>query len=124
MKFIVNVFLALALTISAAFIAGAVGPGGGARAANASNSGDALMIIRFNQKNVNYQDKLFYVVREAVKAKPGVVFDVVAVTSGGESKYGQEVADNIARLGVAKSQISLRNESSAVSNEEVRIFVR
>ena len=122
MKFIVNVFLAFGLSVSAAFIvSGCVHEN--PQAISSPNT-QALMIIRFNQKEVNYQNKLAYVVREAMRAKPGVIFDVVSASRNKESQHGQEVANNISRLGVPQSQINLSSETSEQSNEEVRIFVR
>jgi len=111
MKLLVNVFFAssfvLAFTITAA------------RA-----DGPALMTIRFNQPQVAYKSRLADVVKQATATKPTVVFDVVDVTTSGTGTHGQEVADAIAKTGVPGSQVSLRSETGAVANEEVRIFVR
>lgn len=120
MKFVVNVFLALFLTISGAFAIG----GFQTTRAEAYSLDDALMTIRFNHNTVTYQDKLFYVVSEAVKTKPSVIFDVVAITPDGQSTYGQRVAGDIARIGVNQQQITFRAEAGRVNSEEVRIFVR
>ncbi len=88
---------------------------------------DALMTLRFHGgRAIAYQDQLFYVVREAVKTKSTVVFDVVSTApSGRPNTYGQRVASDIARIGVNPAQITYRAEQNpGVQSEEVRIFVR
>ena len=114
MKLIVNAFLALLLTF------------GIFAAAKAEITGTPLMVIRYNQKDVAYQSSLSFAVREALKTKPTVAFEVVDVTPEGEISrtHGQEVADSITHMGVDPKQVTTRTETGAVANEEVRIFVR
>lgn len=121
MKFILNSILALSLALASAFAISSLENNIEAEAADAN---DAVLVIRFNKPTVTYQDQLFYVVREAVKIKPTVIFDVVAVTPNGAVKYGQRVASDIARIGVSPAQINYHAETGGVSDEEVRIFVR
>lgn len=122
MKFVVNAFLSLSVAILAAFTISSVDKNSDAIAAYGSQS--ALMVIKFNQPNVSYQDQLFYVVSQAVKAKQTVIFDVVSVTPDGKGVYGQQVADDIKRIGVNPLQVTYRTEAGRVNSEEVRIFVR
>ena len=98
-----------------------------ALSAFAAQANDALMTIRFKSGNsVAYQDKLFLAVREAVKTKSTVIFDVLSTSPQGQPNvYGSQVADDIKRIGVNPAQITYRVESSsALRNEEVKIFVR
>lgn len=98
-----------------------------ALSAQAQPVSDALMTIRFKSGNSTiYQDKLFYAVREAVKTKSTVVFDVVSTSPQGQPNvYGARVADDIRRIGVNPAQVTYRVESDpSLRNEEVRIFVR
>jgi hypothetical protein len=88
---------------------------------------NALLTIRFQAGNATvYQDKLFFVVREAVKAKPTVVFDVVSIAPNGQPNvYGAHVANDIKKIGVNPAQVTYRVENSAATKtEEVKIFVR
>ena len=112
MKLIVNAFFALVIMLAIPVLTRA-------------ESAPPLITIRFNQKNINYHDKLTYVVREAVKTKSSVVFEVVDVAPGSSAGlYGQQIVSDIENLGVPAAQIIMRSESGDVSNEEVRIFVR
>ena len=114
MKLIVNAFLASLITFSTFAVA------------KAEMTGTPLMVIRYNQKDVAYQSSLSFAVREALKTKPSVAFEVVDVTPEGEigRTHGQEVADSISKMGVDRKQVTVRTETGAVANEEVRIFVR
>ena len=106
MKLIVNVFLVLLLTTFTA------------------KADEALMTINFNQKTVAYQDKLFYAVREAVKAKPTVIFNVVDTSKSGAPGKGRQVANDIARIGVNPAQISYQPQAAKTPYEVVQIFVQ
>ena len=95
--------------------------------AYAEPTNDALMTINFQSGNsITYQDKLFIAVREAVKAKSTVIFDVVSTSPNGKPNvYGVKVADDIKKIGVNPAQVTYRVESSSdIRNEVVRIFVR
>lgn len=95
--------------------------------AYAEPTNDALMTINFKAGNSTvYQDNLFIAVREAVKAKSTVVFDVVSTSPQGKPNiYGVKVADDIKKIGVNPAQVTYRVESSNdIRNEVVRIFVR
>lgn len=106
--------------------------------ANAYQAGrEALMIIRYNQKQISYQTQLYSAVAEAVKAKPTVIFDVIGYAPQTNSikknkryyenaqYYGQKVRDDMARIGVNPQQITFTTQVNPnLKNEEVRIFVR
>ena len=113
MKLIVNAFFALCFILALAFTT-----------QSAVAADPAYMVIRFNQKNFNYHDKLAYAVREALKTKSNVVFEVVDVTTGTPALYGQQIASDIENLGVPAAQVTMSSQNGDVSNEEVRIFVR
>ena len=87
--------------------------------ANAENP--ALMTLRFYNQTIDYQDQLFFAVREAVKAKPSVVFEVVSY--GSYHSNGSRIAEEIKQIGVNPAQVTFRSERGA-NFEEVKIFVR
>ena len=95
-----------------------------------------LVVIRFNQRQVNYQQMLYSAVSRAVEANPDVMFDLVVSAPRGEDAYssgnyadianarGNEVNRSLQSMGVPASRISQRSEGGSESGSpEVRIFV-
>lgn len=96
-----------------------------------------LLVIRFNQARINYNDQLFFAATEAVKTKPSVIFDVVAYapTSSNKAKntkyrenaqfYGRRIANDLVKMGVNQAQVTVKTQTDgSLKNEEVKIFVR
>lgn len=96
-----------------------------------------LVIIRFDRKNVDYQQALYTAVNRTLSRSPAAVFDLVAVTpSGGSSAQlsknsysaqhsAEEVLRALADMGLPAERIKL----SAMSNDEaltneVHIYLR
>ena len=84
----------------------------------------ALMTIRFNQKNVAYQNKLSDVAHQALAIKSTAVFEVLDVSANGQGTKGQEVAESLAKSGIPAAQVTVSSQAGEVTNEEVRVFVR
>ena len=79
-----------------------------------------LVIIRFNDASVNYQNSLGMAVGEAVRVKPTVAFDILAGRN--VTAQGSEVARQIMAQGVNPANITMRTNNNSLN--EVMIFVR
>lgn len=113
-------------------------PSSAAPAASAPAPREPLLIIRFNQKRVNYDRALDEAVHKAQQAKQNVRFDVVSFQPALQGnaaqqerqavqyrEHLQEVASAIVGKGVInKSVMTHVEDSSAVASQEVHIFVR
>ena len=96
-----------------------------------------LVIIRFDRKNVDYQQALYTAVNRTLSRSPAAAFDLVAVTpSGGSSAQlsknsysaqhsAEEVLRALADMGLPAERIKLSAMSSdeALTNE-VHIYLR
>lgn len=89
-----------------------------------ASANEALLIIRFNQRNVSYQNQLYTAASEAVKIKPNVIFDVVGYSSYGGTSYAQKIAGDLIKMGVNPRQVNISNQPAQLQFDEVRIFVR
>jgi hypothetical protein len=98
---------------------------------------EALVVIRFNQQQVMYQDQLYNAVVQAVRTKPSVIFNVIGVAPVARDRdvserymqntryYAQKIADDLVKMGVNPQQVSFNVEASThVQTEEVQIFVQ
>ncbi len=96
-----------------------------------------LMVIRFNQRNLHFERQLYSTLEQAVRIKPDVRFDVVALApesaSGGDldgvggtvSQDGERVVNSLVQMGVPKSRMRYAHYSDPnLRYGEVRIFVR
>lgn len=92
-----------------------------------------LMVVRFNQDIVSYDQTLRKVVNMALKVKPETFFDVVSIVPDIGDKEIQKssvvrtekIARLIERSGVDSDRIRVTFQRSAVSkNNEVHVFVR
>jgi hypothetical protein len=92
-----------------------------------------LVIIRFNQRHVQFEQALYNALSRALQAKPSVMFDIVSYTPMGASARGQQSAQqNLARvvnsmrqMGVPAERISVTHQpQSGIPTSEVHIFVR
>jgi hypothetical protein len=103
-----------------------------AAAAPASPPGDLvgkkpLVVIRFDQPNVQYDAPVKKVVAEALQRKPSAIFDVVASASDRQQSNAdaQGVLRALVSAGVPSNQLTLTIATpNAGSPSEVRIFVR
>lgn len=95
-----------------------------------------LMVVRFNQARVYYQQPLFNAVSKAVEAKQGVVFTVVAVApqTGNAQQDGQlsaqtrqytgAVVADMVKMGIPQNRIRVQHQTNpGVASPEVHLFV-
>ena len=99
------------------------------------NRGRPLVIIRFNQPNVNYEQALYTAVNKVLQNQPNATFDLVAVSSvnGGTAKAAlnanetrrnaQNVLRSLVDMGLPPGRVSLSATSSSSGNE-VRLYLR
>jgi hypothetical protein len=96
-----------------------------------------LMIVRFNQRSVRYQQPLYTAVSRAVETKPTVMFELVSfVPDLGNAYSNQSAASQAAghvrdvlgtmqSIGVPQSRISVRQQAApGLRFDEVHLFVR
>jgi hypothetical protein len=96
-----------------------------------------LVVLRFNQPHVYYEQPLYEAISQAVTVKPAVTFDVVSYApqtgNGGTdaawqataSHNTQAVVSAMNRMGVPSSRIRVSGARDASINyDEVHIFAR
>lgn len=96
-----------------------------------------LVVIRFNQARVYYDQQLYSAISQAVAAKPDVMFDVVsnAPTTGNQtidaqwvataSRNTQAVVASMQKLGVPLSRMRITGQTQPdLRFDETQIFVR
>ncbi len=100
---------------------------------SAQTSGAPLFVAKFNKSNVKYHDGLKQAVSSAVSRKPGVMFEVVAVSPATGNALSKSSAQNNAtqifqemvEMGVGAERISLSSRTSPAANSaEVQIYVK
>jgi len=96
-----------------------------------------LVVIRFDQPNVAFQEALYQAVGAALQRKPAAVFDIVAVAPSAGSagdmalassqvkRSAEDVLRSLAQMGLPADRVSLTS-TTAIDAEvnEVRIYVR
>ena len=95
-----------------------------------------LMVVRFNQARVYYQQPLFNAVSKAVEAKQAVVFTVVAVApqtgnaqtdgqlSAQTRQYTGAVVADMVKMGIPQKRIRVQHQTNpGVASPEVHLFV-
>lgn len=94
-----------------------------------------LMIIRFNEPDVAFQDPLYETMVKAFKIKPSAVFDIVSVSQKSSNKKTQNDNDQVAQenaakviqtfndMGMPTTRLTLSNIAESVQSSEIRIFV-
>jgi hypothetical protein len=99
------------------------------------NRGRPLVIIRFNQPNINYEQALYTAVNKVLQNQPNATFELVAVSSvtGGTAKAAlnanetrrnaQNVLRSLVDMGLPPGRVSLSATSSSSGNE-VRLYLR
>lgn len=96
-----------------------------------------LVMIRFDQPNVDYAQGLYTALSQALQQRPNALFDVVAVTpsagaaadvaiaSSRARRYSEEVIRSMTDMGLPGNRISLNStQSPQASVPEVHIYLR
>lgn len=96
-----------------------------------------LLVVRFNQDRIYYQQALYNAVSRALEAKPSVLFNIVAVVpeSSNDSFNRQSKADtqmrtgtlvgDMVKMGVPQSRLRVSYQKSTTApSPEVHIFVQ
>lgn len=92
-----------------------------------------LLKVKFNKNNVDYKDGLNKAVNGALKTKPTMMFDIVAITPAKSSPAlrnearlrASEIFQEVVAIGVSPENVSLSAKSSAdISISEVHIYVK
>ncbi len=101
------------------------------------NLGAPLMIIRFNQTNVYYDDSLAKVVKVAETNRPGVKYNVVsalpdlsALSAEQQQDISKRAMDNLRdvvtqmqQLGVSADRVKIAAQKKPVRAQEISIYV-
>jgi hypothetical protein len=103
----------------------------------ASGPGQLLVLVRFNQEVVNYEQPLYQAVSDALDRKPDATFTVVAVAPKSNDKAAQQgdtqsanrhaeaVKASLTQLGLQASRVGYNSISSeAALVPEVHVYVR
>lgn len=98
--------------------------------------GKPLLVVRFQQPVVHYEQSLYMVMSKALEANPNMQFDVVAVAPEGidqmqntqlienSRKYGRDVMASMKQMGMPDSRMRLSSQTSPyVASPEVHVFV-
>ena len=96
------------------------------------NYDSALVILKFDDNDLDYSAGLFETISSALEQQPSVKFEIVAVSpTGGASfapkarKRAAEILKQITEMGVPTERLSLTSSnSSSAQAEEVHIYVR
>ncbi|HXC54322.1 MAG TPA: hypothetical protein VNU97_03425 [Rhizomicrobium sp.] len=111
--------------------------GGAIPASTLAYAGTPLVVIRFDHPGVDYQQILYAALSQALQARPGAGFSVVAVapTRGTASavqlaqttakNHAQEVLRSMTDMGVPASRLAVASATDpGATSSEVRVFVR
>jgi len=102
-----------------------------------ASAGSPLVVIRFDQPNVDYQQILYAALNQALQSRPNAGFEVVAVspTRGNAAsvqiaqttaaRYAQQVMRSMTSMGVPATRMAVGSATDpAAADSEVRVFVR
>ena len=102
-----------------------------------ASAGTPLVVIRFDQPNVDYQQILYAALNQALQSRPNAGFQVVAVspTRGNAAsvqiaqttaaRYAQQVMRSMTSMGVPATRMAVGSATDpGAANSEVRVFVR
>lgn len=108
--------------------------GSAGAAATPVGSRQALVVIRFDRADVDYQAILSSAVSQALERRPNAAFDVVAVTPAAGNaqtnanrarRYGEEVFRSLIDMGLPPDRLSIGATSSPQAQiDEVHVYVR
>lgn len=121
-----------------AFAAGPLTTGGGAPAQlSSAATGRPLVVIRFDNPNVQYEEALYNAMSRALERRPNATFELVAVApskgSSGEialasansKRQAEQVLRSLTNMGLPADRISLSaTTSNSARSNEVHIYVR
>lgn len=98
---------------------------------------EPLLVIRFNQAHVKYEQPLYRVVKKAIDIKPATFFDVVSVIPETTNKKQNKMIEQYSRhntdqvmnsligMGVPQHQTRLTYQRSPYArSNEIHLFVR
>lgn len=91
-----------------------------------------LMVIRFNKKNVAYEQSLYKAVKAALDKRPSTSFEIVAVSPAnarsGEAeavKNADAVRDSLISMGLPENRIySSKTKSASIQTTEVHLYLK
>lgn len=99
-----------------------------------SSLGQLLVLVRFNEPDVQYEQPMYQAVSNALDRMPNANFTVVAVTPKSDTpgtdtdiaqRRADEVKTSLVQLGLQPSRITMTNVSSeAATSPEVHVYVR
>ena len=103
----------------------------------ASTDGQALVVIRFDQPNVDYEQPLYTAVSRALERKPSATFTIqavapnagsaadVALNTNASRQNAENVLRSLTNMGLPADRVSLSATMSPdVQANEVRVYVR
>jgi hypothetical protein len=106
-------------------------------AAPSGSLGQLLVLIRFNQDDVDYEQQLYQAVSDALDRKPNASFTVVAVAPKAEDpasvgsnvessqRHADSVKNSLVQLGLQPTRINMSNiASAAAQTPEVHVYIR
>lgn len=107
-----------------------------AHAQGASHYDTPLMVVRFNQDRVYYQQPLYGALSRALQAKPGVVFNIISLvpetgTKRADKKLMEDArkttgvfVNDMVKMGIPQNRIRVSYEANrSVESNEVHLFV-
>jgi len=102
-----------------------------------ASAGAPLVVIRFDQPNVDYQQILYAALNQALQNRPNAGFEVIAIspTRGNAAsvqiaqttaaRYAQDVMRSMTNMGVPATRMAVGSATDpGASGNEVRVFVR
>jgi hypothetical protein len=112
-------------------------PSGAANAAIAPSVGHLLVLIRYNQPHVDYEQQLSKAVGTAIERRPNAMFSIVAVApSSGDSadlardqqearRNAEAVKRSLVQMGLSPSRISMASaQIQTAQTPEVHVYIR
>ena len=122
-----NLILSMATTL---MIAGA------AQAQTSSHLDTPLMVVRFNQERIYYQQPLFNAISRALEAKPGVMFNIISLVpetgnKRADKKLSKEAhqtteafVGDMLKMGIPQNRIRVAYQPQPyIKANEVHLFV-
>ena len=119
-------------TVPAATVAPALLPAAASLPEAELNGRKPLMVIRFNKKDVAYEQSLYKAAKAALDKRPSTGFEIVAV-SPANSKYGEleaakhadAVRSSLISMGLPESRIFLSKiKNPSIQTTEVHLYLR
>lgn len=96
-----------------------------------------LLVLRFNQERIYYQQPLYTAISRAVQAKPGVMFNIITlIPQTGDARDNQQstvaaqtntnmVVRDMVKMGVPQSRIRVSYQNgSNLDSSEMHLFVQ